>query len=314
MASTNTGSLTGREGKLELTELLRSDGCEDVYRANFTRNDDDVTYEVLLVKTRHANREEAERKFRILRKVQHPHVAQVTEVLTSGGDIYALFQGSGGGTMKQIKNKQRCVAECWAQRIFQGIFTGVDALHGLNIAHCAICLEKMLLNVEKTMARLACFDHVWDLAAGGAPEFHSGRLNHRAPEILKRIQASEMQEIEQSMAKPADIFALGVSLYEMLFGKCPFEKPAGMEDMEFIKVVLEELEQGEIQVPTHQDHPVYGRVKVSIEVHQLLKQMLKRNPERRITMQEIKEHRWFKSNLPFNWDVYNQRAPRPSAA
>ncbi|KAH0920378.1 hypothetical protein HID58_028038 [Brassica napus] len=84
-----------------------------------------------------------------------------------------------------------------------------------------------------------------------------------------------------------------VTLYVMLVGAYPFEDPSDPKD--FRKTM------GRI-LRAHYSVPDY----VSDECKHLLSRIFIANPEKRITMEEIKNHYWFLKNLP----VMSERSPR----
>jgi serine/threonine protein kinase len=79
--------------------------------------------------------------------------------------------------------------------------------------------------------------------------------------------------------KAVDIWGLGVTLFCFVHGHCPFEDYNVLELSH--KIMVEE--------------PVYSD-KLSPEVRNLLQAMLRKNPEERITLPEIKLHPWVTRN------------------
>uniref|UniRef100_K3X6A6 Protein kinase domain-containing protein n=1 Tax=Globisporangium ultimum (strain ATCC 200006 / CBS 805.95 / DAOM BR144) TaxID=431595 RepID=K3X6A6_GLOUD len=73
-----------------------------------------------------------------------------------------------------------------------------------------------------------------------------------------------------------DIWAIGIIMYELLVGKPPFEAPGQNE-------TIERITEGQLFVPPH----------VSLAAKDLISRILQKLPEHRLTMQEIKAHRWF---------------------
>ena len=91
-----------------------------------------------------------------------------------------------------------------------------------------------------------------------------------APEIVNKVEYR---------GPPADIWALGVLLYALLNGRFPFK---GRTDEELYAWINE------------CDYAIYRHM--SRNVKDLLDRMLDTDPERRITADEILEHKWIADN------------------
>ncbi|KAG2494704.1 hypothetical protein HYH03_007218 [Edaphochlamys debaryana] len=132
-------------------------------------------------------------------------------------------------------------------------------------------------------------------AQNSLPKTRVGTINYMAPEVLL---AGPSQRYDGAKA---DIWSAGVVLYAMLFSRVPFEShdpvppggdvappapPGGRDRAATIQRILA----GEWSVP-----PGMG---VSPQCLHLLTQMLVPDPARRIPMQAIMEHPWFRAGLP----------------
>lgn len=116
-------------------------------------------------------------------------------------------------------------------------------------------------------------------------ETNAGSWNYMAPEVHLGTNTH---------ASPAlDVFALGCIVYAMLTGNLPFDDK---RTKELIKKICEE----EVQFPPD--------LVLSDEIKDLIRRMLNKNPEERITVYEIERHPWFKGKkLPQNLiDKYRQ--------
>jgi serine/threonine protein kinase len=82
-----------------------------------------------------------------------------------------------------------------------------------------------------------------------------------------------------------DVWGLGISLYTMVCGELPFI----IEDENDIKTLINNIINGNYSVPDF----------VSNECKDLIKKMLEINPDKRISLEEIKKHKWV--NM-FNFD------------
>ncbi|KAL2531398.1 Serine/threonine-protein kinase SRK2E [Abeliophyllum distichum] len=108
--------------------------------------------------------------------------------------------------------------------------------------------------------------------------YSKGTPAYIAPEVLSRKEYD---------GKIADVWSCGVTLYVMLVGAYPFEDP---DDPRNFKKTINRI------LSVHYSIPDY--VRVSKECKHLLSQIFVSDPEKRITIQEIKKHPWFLKNLP----------------
>ena len=98
----------------------------------------------------------------------------------------------------------------------------------------------------------------------------------------KIFEAPEVSTQGSFKPKPLDIWAFGVSIYVMVFGKAPFGRP-GISEVDFQK----ELADKEVE------YEVEGKP-VSNELKSLLKAMLNKDPAQRPSINQCMEHDWLK--------------------
>jgi len=85
--------------------------------------------------------------------------------------------------------------------------------------------------------------------------------------------------------EPVDIWALGITLYCFLFGKVPFMAENVLE-------IYERIRNEVFILP----------FKLSPELEDLLNKLLCKDPEKRITINEIKRHKWLKKTYIYIGD------------
>ncbi|KAF3788441.1 Serine/threonine-protein kinase [Nymphaea thermarum] len=148
-----------------------------------------------------------------------------------------------------------------------------------EVCHRDLKLENTLLD-GSTAPRLKICDFGYSKSSvlHSQPKTAVGTPAYIAPEVLARREYD---------GKIADVWSCGVTLYVMLVGAYPFEDP---EDPKNFRKTITRI------LGVHYSIPNY--VRVSAECRHLLTRIFVANPEKRITIPEIKSHLWFLMNLP----------------
>lgn len=91
------------------------------------------------------------REIKIHKRIKHPNVAQLYEIVETGDKIYLIMEYcSGGELFDYIVSKQR-LKEREACRIYQELLSGIEYLNKNLICHRDIKPENLLLDYDKTV-------------------------------------------------------------------------------------------------------------------------------------------------------------------
>ncbi|OIW16604.1 hypothetical protein TanjilG_02810 [Lupinus angustifolius] len=148
-----------------------------------------------------------------------------------------------------------------------------------QICHRDLKLENTLLDGSTAPRVKIC-----DFGYSKSSVFHSqpkstvGTPAYIAPEVLTRKEYD---------GKIADVWSCGVTLFVMLFGAYPFEDP---EDPKDFSKTIGRILSVQYSIPDY--------VRVATECRHLISQIFVANPEKRISVPEIRNHPWFLRNLP----------------
>ncbi|CAN4090041.1 unnamed protein product [Withania somnifera] len=185
---------------------------------------------------------------------------------------------SGGELFERICNAGR-FSEDEARFFFQQLISGVSYCHSMQICHRDLKLENTLLDGSSIQRLKICdFGYSKSAALHSQPKSTVGTPAYIAPEVLSRKEYD---------GKIADVWSCGVTLYVMLVGAYPFEDP---DDLRNFKKTITRILRVQYSIPCY--------VRVSKECNHLLSQIFVADPEKRITIEEIKKHPWFLENLP----------------
>ncbi|EEF30712.1 Serine/threonine-protein kinase SAPK1, putative [Ricinus communis] len=151
-----------------------------------------------------------------------------------------------------------------------------------QICHRDLKLENTLLDGSSAPRLKICdFGYSKSSVLHSQPKSTVGTPAYIAPEVLSRKEYD---------GKIADVWSCGVTLYVMLVGAYPFEDP---EDPRNFRKTIQRI------LSVHYSIPDY--VRVTTECKHLLSRIFVADPEKRITIPEIKKHPWFLKDLPIEF-------------
>ena len=202
----------------------------------------------------------------IQKKLFHPYLCKMYSVIESKYYLFIVTEYCGGGELfKKLNEEIDYFEEAQACKIFSQILSGLEYMHNNYIAHCDIKLENMLFD-EYGDAKLTDF---------GLSKSFEGNINftktggsplYAAPEVFKGIEFK---------GASADIWSMGICLYLMVCGDFPFQ---GEDAKDLVRAIL----RNSFEVKDY----------VSPLFKDLIYKILEKNPNNRLTIQQIKEHPW----------------------
>ncbi|GAB4861271.1 Serine/threonine-protein kinase sapk2 [Ancistrocladus abbreviatus] len=211
--------------------------------------------------------------------LKHPNIIKFKEVLLTPTHLAIVMEYAAGGELfERICNTGR-FSENEARFFFQQLISGVSYCHSMQICHRDLKLENTLLDGSAAPRVKICdFGYSKSLVLHSQPKSAVGTPAYIAPEVLSRKEYD---------GKIADVWSSGVTLFVMLFGAYPFEDP---EDPKNFRKTICRILAVQYSIPSH--------IPISVECWHLLSRIFVGNPEKRITISEIKNHPWFLKNLP----------------
>lgn len=120
------------------------------------------------------------------------------------------MEDGGKLSLAGLMRKTRTITEATAKLIFKQIFEGVRHCHEKRISHRDLKLENILVDENNGVKII---DFGFSSKCGQKLQNFCGTPPYMAPEIAGRVPYH---------GEPADMWALGILLYLMLFGKFPF--------------------------------------------------------------------------------------------
>ncbi|KAJ4703669.1 Non-specific serine/threonine protein kinase [Melia azedarach] len=261
-------------GRYEIGKLLGHGTFAKVYHARNVKSGESVAIKVIdkekILKVgliAHIKRE-----ISILRRVRHPNIVQLFEVMATKSKIYFVMEYVRGGELFNKVAKGR-LKEDLARKYFQQLISAVGFCHARGVYHRDLKPENLLLD-ENGNLKVSDFglSAVSDqIRQDGLFHTFCGTPAYVAPEVLARKGYD---------AAKVDIWSCGVILFVLMAGYLPFHD-------QNIMAMYKKIYKGEFRCPRW----------FSPDLSRLLSRLLDTNPETRITIPEIMEYRWFKKGF-----------------
>ncbi len=219
--------------RYKIMELIGGGGMADVYKALDTLLDRPVAIKVLRAQFTHD--EEFVRKFRreaqAAAKLSHPNIVNIYDVGCEGTVHYIVMECVEGDTLKDhivrgIIPVDRAIA------IACEIGEALEHAHHNNIVHCDIKPHNILMTRNGNVK-------VTDF--GIARAVSSATMSHTSTIIGSVHYFSPEQAKGEKIGAKADMYSLGVVMYEMLTGVLPF---AGETPISIALKHLQEMPRG----------------------------------------------------------------------
>lgn len=299
----------GQHGKVKLARDLKTGkfvAIKIVDRQNKSHSIERLT-------KRSASQEDKIRKeIAIMKKCNHPHVVKLLEVLDAENSrkIYMVLEYLERGEIKwqqlpeDLSGAQEPLLSLEdTKSAFRDVVCGLEYLHHQNIIHRDIKPSNLLVDRDGNVkisdfgvsfaANLNGNDNEFELAkTAGTPAF-------LAPELCQISPNSNNLKVTHKI----DIWALGVTLYCLLFGCLPFT--AESEYKLFDVINNDPLKFPDMSKWIDAEPLSYNDFS---QAKDLLNKMLAKDPSKRIDIDEIKAHKFYLNGLTEASKLYYEEA------
>ncbi|RWS08738.1 serine/threonine protein kinase-like protein [Dinothrombium tinctorium] len=211
------------------------------------------------------------REIQNLKLFRHPHIIKLYQVISTPTDIFMVMEYVSGGELFDYIVKHGKLKESEARRFFQQIISGVDYCHRHMVVHRDLKPENLLLD-QYLNVKIADFGLSNMMMDGEFLKTSCGSPNYAAPEVISgKLYAGP----------EVDIWSCGVILYALLCGTLPF-------DDEHVPSLFRKIKMGIFPIPEYLNKSVVSLLVSTLQV----------DPIKRATIEDIKNHEWFKKDLP----------------
>jgi len=226
------------------------------------------------------------REVETMKKLNHPNVIKLFEIINDPNysKLYLIIDFCERGSVVdwdedhmqfKCKTSERYPSEQYIAKMLSDVVKGLDYLHNqLHIVHRDIKPQNILETADGTI-KIADFDIAAAIYDGVELDKTKGTLHFMAPELCKKTPGIS----DSVLGVTADLWSLGVTLYCVTYLKLPF----------FEKNIIELINAIEAKPHTH----LKSR-EISEELNDLIDRLLDKSPKTRLTLSEIKEHKFLK--------------------
>ena len=209
-------------GYYEIKSELGRGGMATVYRGYDPRFEREVAVKVLPPEMLHADpqfRLRFQREAKIIARLEHPSIVPVYDVGEENNQLYFVMRFMGGGSLSErIRERVYRVEE--AVRLLGQVAPGVDEAHAKGIVHRDLKPSNILFDNQNV-------PYISDFGIAKLTQAESTNVTGSAVIGTPAYMAPE-QALGSDVDGRADVYALGVILYEMLTGKQPYQADTPM--------------------------------------------------------------------------------------
>ncbi|CAL9754409.1 unnamed protein product [Musa acuminata subsp. burmannicoides] len=275
-------------GPYEVGRLLGCGAFAKVYHARHTGTGQSVALKVLskhkLLRSGLAGN--VRREICAMRRLCHPNILRLLDVLASRSRIYLVLELAKGGELFSRLTGRGRLTEDLARPIFHQLLSAVAYAHVHGVFHRDLKPENLLLLDDSPHPGLKVSDFGLAAIADQLLVLPHRHLPDRSPPLFRTIcgtpayVAPEVLSCRPYDAAKADLWSCGVVLFVLVAGYLPFNDPNLM-------ALYRKICRAEFRCPRW----------VSPDLRRLLGRLLDPDPAVRISAAEIVHEPWFRKGL-----------------
>jgi len=226
----------------------------------------------------------------IMKKMHHPNIINFYDVFEDVEGLYIVMELCKGGELyDRLIEHSHGYSEKQAAKILRQLFSAVGYMHKNGFVHCDLKPDNFLFKSksEDSIIKIIDFGMAKHVKPNEYYHRQCGTFYYKAPEIL----------FEAGYNTPADMWSMGVIMFAVLYGTLPF-RSRNRDPRKKVQEVEDMIVQGFDPVLRKGEGPWFDSdARVSESARNLIAELLQRNPEKRMTAEEVLKHAWF-TNAP----------------
>jgi serine/threonine-protein kinase len=219
----NTMIGTVLDGRYRLDKLIGEGGMGEVYCATHVLIDTEVA--VKLLRPEFVANQTAIKRFQLEAKaagrIHHPNAVRVTDFgVTPERVVYLVMELAQGRSLRNLIRNEKKFDYLRAVNIVRQICGAVDAAHRSGVIHRDLKPDNILIEKVNDTERVK----VLDFGIAKLKETKTDAFLTQAGTIIGTPQYMSPEQCQGKHLDPsADIYSIGIILYEMLSGDVPFD-------------------------------------------------------------------------------------------
>lgn len=216
------------------------------------------------------------RELKILKRVKHPNMITIYDVIKTRTRIYIFMDLAAASVSRHLAATEEPASEQTARNWFGGISSAVAYLHQIEIAHRDLKNDNILIDsngqAKLTDFGFACFTYDRQTRSEILSKTSCGSRAYVSPEVFN----------PPYNAKYADVWSLGICLYECVTLTLPFR-----EDLPTHIFLKQQIERGLVI-------PRKFQARLDESLQDLLKKMVEPDINKRIRSEAVTNHPWIR--------------------
>lgn len=218
--------------------------------------------------------DETESEIKTLIKLDHPNIISIYEYFTDEEYIYIVLEYCPGGSMETYIKRNGILPKPILYQVCAHLLSALQLCHSLHIAHRDIKPANILID-QYGRPKLADFGLSTEFVDGESTNNFGGSRLYMAPEIIQKKAYDAFK---------ADVWALGVSFYQMAVGVTPWPLE-NLNELEFA------INMGMVSFANaHMDFEFVKVIKAMIEVNVIKRTSIAALREKKIFMDSMNSH------------------------
>lgn len=207
----------------------------------------------------------------LLRELEHDNIVELRDYVDDNDNFYLILEYCAGGDLANLIRKGR-IPEDISRDYMRQISSALRYLKSRNIIHRDLKPQNILLDSDKKIIKLTDFNFARELYDNDLAQTLCGSPLYMAPEILKKCEYSVK----------SDLWSVGLILYEMVYGINPYRDAISEIDL-FEKITKRQVNYDDT---------------VSSDCNNLLRGLIERDPDKRLSWNDFFNHPWLNLDEP----------------